>query len=416
MNSPQYKRDFEKSSLVFVQEQLTGEIYYQQQMLLQNEIKGLLSCSLHRFNGEEQLFYDISGKQNLSCIYEKRQMRVEDLCMIIQGIYESSCQLQEYLLSADLLLLSSDYIYIDQLNNEIALCFYPSDQESFENQLISFGEYLLEHTDHEDSSAVVVAYQFYRMVRQKGVALSQIVEDILQTPSEEKIEDVIMLEEKPRSFDGEEYYLDKEDLLNIEETETKKQPFALFAISMLAMIAGILYGGYCYIYQMEYIVAGGLFLAGLICFLVTIILYKKRTSPEKEKENAQYDEVEDVLEEPMEIAEQYDEKTILLAENRYEEKRQLVSQDRKHTVVSLGHFPFVVGTMKEKVDYAFTDKSVSHIHARFLYDEELDTVLIEDLNSTNGTFYNGVRLESKEQIPIYSGDEIRMGKRVFVYE
>ena len=45
-----------------------------------------------------------------------------------------------------------------------------------------------------------------------------------------------------------------------------------------------------------------------------------------------------------------------------------------------------------------------------------DTVYIQDLNSTNGTFHNGARLGTNEILPIYAEDEIRIGKCVFVYQ
>ena len=59
----QYKRDYEKSNMVFRQEFLSGNALFQQQMLLENTIDGLLPCTLHSFNGETELFYDITGKQ-----------------------------------------------------------------------------------------------------------------------------------------------------------------------------------------------------------------------------------------------------------------------------------------------------------------------------------------------------------------
>ena len=126
------------------------------------------------------------------------------------------------------------------------------------------------------------------------------------------------------------------------------------------------------------------------------------------------------LDEPVEEIEQTDaledDKTILLSENVYEEKRRLVCQDRKKTVIPLQSFPFVIGTKAEHVDFPVTDRSVSHVHARFLLDEETKIVSVQDLNSTNGTFYNGIRLDAGEMQEIFAGDEIRMGKRVFVYE
>ena len=72
MKQPIYRRDYQKSSLVFEKEWADHVSYFQLEMLLENNIKGLLSCSSQSFNGEDQIYYDITGKQTLACIYEKK--------------------------------------------------------------------------------------------------------------------------------------------------------------------------------------------------------------------------------------------------------------------------------------------------------------------------------------------------------
>ena len=42
--------------------------------------------------------------------------------------------------------------------------------------------------------------------------------------------------------------------------------------------------------------------------------------------------------------------------------------------------------------------------------------MIEDLNSTNGTFKNGIRLRPYEKRKLVSGDEIRTGSVIIIYK
>jgi pSer/pThr/pTyr-binding forkhead associated (FHA) protein len=56
------------------------------------------------------------------------------------------------------------------------------------------------------------------------------------------------------------------------------------------------------------------------------------------------------------------------------------------------------------------DATLSGFHARVLLADKALT--IEDSNSTNGTFVNGVRLGEDRKL-LKPGDEIRMGKSVF---
>ena len=56
------------------------------------------------------------------------------------------------------------------------------------------------------------------------------------------------------------------------------------------------------------------------------------------------------------------------------------------------------------------DEGISREHALILYDEELDSFTIEDLQSTNGTKVNGKKIRSAELSP---NDEIEIGHTRF---
>ncbi len=53
------------------------------------------------------------------------------------------------------------------------------------------------------------------------------------------------------------------------------------------------------------------------------------------------------------------------------------------------------------------DKGVSRLHAVFLYRDE--QIYIEDLNSTNGTRINGLKLVPGRQYRLRNGDELEFG-------
>ena len=72
-----------------------------------------------------------------------------------------------------------------------------------------------------------------------------------------------------------------------------------------------------------------------------------------------------------------------------------------------------VGKRKGEVDLVLQDSSVSRLHARITIEE--GSVYLEDLNSTNGTFQNGQRMQPYEKKKLEEGDEIKFGKVVFVF-
>ena len=63
-------------------------------------------------------------------------------------------------------------------------------------------------------------------------------------------------------------------------------------------------------------------------------------------------------------------------------------------------------------DITLLDEGISREHAIVLYDEDLDTYTVEDLQSTNGTKVNGMRVRSSE---LNDGDELQIGHTLFEF-
>ena len=73
----------------------------------------------------------------------------------------------------------------------------------------------------------------------------------------------------------------------------------------------------------------------------------------------------------------------------------------------------MIGKKEDCVDGILDDASISRVHARFF---QRDSVLcVEDLNSTNGTYKNGIMLAPHEKAEVFPEDEIRFGKLQFIY-
>lgn len=73
----------------------------------------------------------------------------------------------------------------------------------------------------------------------------------------------------------------------------------------------------------------------------------------------------------------------------------------------------VIGKLKDTVDIALMDPSVSRIHARIRKKEE--EYYLSDLNSRNGTFLNGELLEAGKEVLLQDGDQICLAKEVFLF-
>ena len=72
-----------------------------------------------------------------------------------------------------------------------------------------------------------------------------------------------------------------------------------------------------------------------------------------------------------------------------------------------------IGKKKGEVDLVLEEASVSRIHARITNVD--GKYYLEDLNSTNGTFRNGLRMQPYEKKMLEEGDEIKCGKVAFIF-
>ena len=105
--------------------------------------------------------------------------------------------------------------------------------------------------------------------------------------------------------------------------------------------------------------------------------------------------------------------TVFFDESKMMEYKLYAMDRRNKQHIELRKFPCTIGKMAGCADHVLADDSVSRIHARL--DKEGEKVLLTDMNSTNGTYKNGLRMQPQETVEIEAGDEIRFGSLNYCY-
>lgn len=466
-----YKRELNFSYFILEEQAMEGTQYYQMKMVTENKISHLLPVSIHHFNGENQFYYDISGKQTLACIFEKREIEAGQLVQILSGLSKALTELENYLLDENYLCLEPEYMYMNVNTEQLFLCFYPFEETDFCRSIQKLSEYLLNHINHQDEQTVNMGYQLYRLTRENNFVFLQIVGEILQeneNSEKEKFYEKNMYEGNicENRLESSDTYMLKQQW-EIEEGEEDRRPqkksssvsIREFKIPALCFLFLILGGAGYILYQYmswqlegtdslsvflgtrDMILAAGAAFVGLAGFFL-LFLYKKileggRVNREEEQESIRkqmereyfaireraYEEEqvplgdieEEMPEKPLKC-----EETVLLQENMYKEEGILVEKlkrfDKKPPVkIILNNFPFIIGKLEGAADYVLLDKSVSRMHAKFIKNPNEDMVYLMDLNSKNGTLKNGIPLEANELVPLTAEDEITFGKVTFTY-
>ena len=82
-------------------------------------------------------------------------------------------------------------------------------------------------------------------------------------------------------------------------------------------------------------------------------------------------------------------------------KNQKVKED-----IELSYLPFIIGKQERVCDYVLDTDGVSRMHLKFF--EKDNELYARDLNSRNGTYVNGRKLENEENIRLYNGDSVNI--------
>lgn len=413
-----YYKDYSHNYLIMEGENQRTELY-QCRMITDNQIEGLLPCKERHVNGDVFLYYEITSKQNLLNLYEGRKLTMKQLKNIFIHLKMVQEKLSKFLLNERNLVLQPEYIYADAETEHLYFLYYPFETE--DNYIVSFLEYLAEKIDNEDQTAVEIVYKMLELATKEQFVLDEVVnwfEEDLEW--EEKVNERIPERENPLSL------LEPPEEEEEEKIGNKWAVIFMIAAIMLFLILFFMNRFYLFSEKIQVclyaglLFCGALFLGNAGFFIYDLFLSGKRedggikerfrkTEREEEKPYRETD-ISDRIQQKAEQA--YGNTVFIPWVENCENKLYGVGKGNKNHI-DLGKLPLTVGKLAGSVDMVIEDQSISRRHARFF--REGNRIYMSDLNSTNGSFKNGMRLLPNASEVLEPGDEIRLGKLKFIY-
>lgn len=435
---------------------------YTCRLLTSGNVEEILCCSLRHVNGAAYFYYDISSRTTLENLYRGRQLSFGDVRELFAQLYGIYGRLGDYFMDERKLVLLPEYIFYDLSRKRYMWLYYPDYEEDRPYEALM--DYLLEHMDSLDERLADAIYQLYERTEENAFSFCDalgIFEEreglcLGEAGEEAKTKEALCFapdtdSSSVTSFSLEENFsLSGESLGSEAKRETsvpkKKNWFSVFLIGISILgIAGIacVYGFYELSDQEMTTLLGCGALIGVCLFAGLAGLLKgggKKEKREEEKEAFLREENHLPIEEEASL------KGVLFREEKsqpgmlertgksggdraWEEGNcgdtiffdnariaefKLYALDRRNKKhIELTKFPYTIGKMAGCVDCVLADDSVSRIHARFERGE--NAIRLTDMNSTNGTYKNGLRLQPQETVEIEPGDEIRFGKLNYCY-
>lgn len=172
----EYKRDLQNNYLILEVNQKREEDGYGLRMAEQNEIQGLLEFHSSKRDGKRYLHYEITSRQPLESVYERKSMGYQDILNLLTDIRDVMEAMQRYLLEPGQLIFAPEYIFVGA-DRRAAFCYFPEKTE--ETGIQALAEFILKKLAHEDTQAVTLGYQFYQKVCEENFSFGQVWKELI---------------------------------------------------------------------------------------------------------------------------------------------------------------------------------------------------------------------------------------------
>lgn len=370
MKELRYKSEFDKSFLLVEVEE---ESNYKRKMILQNVIPGFLPCKMIYEENTPCISYDVTAKKSLAKKFESSQMKALDLEKLFASMMQAVQKSREYLLESQNVCVDPEKIFFDIETDEIYLLYHPDISYERGTQYRLLSEFLLDKVDHHDLHGVKIAYQFYKLSKEDFFSL-EVFQGLVEKERsleerQNKRDEKIKIQNKEDSFVG-----NMEKFPLMEEREILKTDLAENSKEKLKKARRL-----------------------------NLFSFRKRNKEKEVEEEIRLAESTSIDEY---FGNEIDEETVFFDDHyKFKWKEKRFSKEYE-----LSSFPLYVGKLKGSVQIYMEDASVSRFHAKIR--EENGRILLQDLDSTNGSFLNGRKLYTGEEVEIQREDEIQFGKIV----
>lgn len=407
------KKEFDHSYLL-IKADSAGMESYPFFMISRNSIHGLLPCRIRYVEDVPYYSYDISSKKTLEQEYQDKKLDFEQIKELFYEITDIIKGSEAYLLETDGFVWYPEHIYKD-LETEKIFCLYlplgDKEREAETEKYRKLADFFLDKIDHKDEHGINCVYQFYKMSKESFFVLESFLGFI------EK-EETMLQAEKKKSVDryteaensSYKTHNDYEETESSEEKEVGKTSLHTkgnwLPVLITVFLGAILIVLYLFVPYLRNF-ALYLLLPGMMFMIVGMIFAGKNIYDiYQDKKEAEWE----MPTEKVTVEEYFDDG--MDSETVYFEEELCFQLKWKEGHFSreyyLRELPVTVGKIKEKAEVCIEDDSVSRLHACFI--ERGREILLQDLDSTNGTFVNGQRLAPGELKIINRGNEIQFGK------
>ena len=353
-------------------------------------IPGFVPMEIEWVDEKKQYVYDVTGKLNLKQYLEKDGIGKHKVKKVMECLLSLPERIESYLLDGNDVRILPDCIFVDKHSEEVYGIYYPGNDCYGMTAYAAVAEFIIDHMNQKDTELAFFVYGLHKRFLEEGMTLVALREYM---DSDSHVEtDFAKEEEKKDSLIYQAKSTPDKEFLPFKkgqmDTEVLRHAVPIGVLILGVLVPVVLYAGGWF----RLAVSGGtdwVKAAGAFIFFLGVSVYGAwKLWPQKE------------------IVASWEETDLLSV--------CLIPCQGKEEPVPLSHFPFLIGSERERVDGVLCAKGVSAIHAQFV--REGDVVYLLDEESGQGTFYNDTRLVPWQKTKVKDGDILRFGTGEYVVE
>lgn len=428
----------------YLKSEPVGEVDYIVGMFAHNDIPAFVPVSFKSLNLENYFCYNMNGLIPINQSFEMNKLTADRIEAFLRSIIKAAKSMEEFLLPFDRLITDEAYIYESLGKKDEFYWIYGI--ESGNATFTGLFERLLDRVDYKDDSAVKMIYSLYQAAKESegmqgvstGGSLQRIrekAEEILSAPHmslDMRARELIRAENERNSIkrlNGIETVTgDKACSKEIEaadsmarryraEAESKKSRSQRVDIEDTPKAKLSLFKKR----QNEEKSDKTMFVKSKLKKVWDYLNADIGSKPEKlvdlqavGEDEISYN-VREVRQPKPESEGDVSEATTLLTGAMISNGIYcLKPEDTNEDNILLTEFPFFIGKSGDKTHHTIEDSTVSRFHARI--DREEEELWLTDLNSTNGTFLNGIRLMPFGRMRVNKGDSIVISRKRYEFK
>ena len=430
----EYKKETSRTFFTVHDESLTETESFSMRMLCGGILPGMLRCHLKSVDGENCMYYDVTGLHTLRTTWLNGKLRFAEIRFILEECISMIEEMEDYLLIPDQLLLSPDHIFVDPERTKMYFCCFPGAFQDIRVQLCSLAEFILPLIDHNDRKGMSAGYGFYRNVMNDSVPVNELREAIYAP--DRNADDLFAKQAAPEfeSVDRQESEILWNETFVREGYKTEEKPQAekkkkrrfllplIYAgaaagMLMLTVLLKIFFPGRV---QLDKMIAGA-----FVCVVAGILLTrciksisgKKQRSPAVSHtvpESHAYAEAaippDEVYTELSSFAgykrgSEYFTEAVFADTKEPQKVPELIPEDPSYPHIALREKLILIGSLPGSVDIVLKAPAVSRIHARIV--KKGENYYISDLHSKNGTTVNDKTIETEAEELLENDDRVR---------